>query len=99
MGRVWRVTGALEQGTLEINEGIRSHEIAPFVGIKESGQGNERAKYGLDDDVEIKDMYMGGIDSSLRHWFSSAGRCNRQHPIETTRRKTGSGILATQVIR
>lgn len=63
MGRVWRVTEALQQSTVEINEGIRSHEMTPFGGIKESGQDKEGAKYGLDNYVEIKDMCMGSIDS------------------------------------
>ena len=31
-------------------------------GIKESGQGREGSKYGLDDYLEIKYLCMGGID-------------------------------------
>ena len=62
IGRVWRVAEALEYGIVGINEGIISNEMAPFGGVKESGQGREGSKYGLDDYLEIKYMCMGGID-------------------------------------
>jgi succinate-semialdehyde dehydrogenase/glutarate-semialdehyde dehydrogenase len=61
IGRVWRVAEALEYGIVGINEGLISNEMAPFGGIKESGQGREGSKYGLDDYLEIKYMCMGGI--------------------------------------
>ena len=62
IGRIWRVGEALEYGIVGINEGIISNEAAPFGGIKESGQGREGSKYGLDDYLEMKYMCMGGID-------------------------------------
>jgi len=62
VGRVWRVGEALEYGIVGINDGIISHEAAPFGGVKESGQGREGSKYGLDDYLEIKYLCMGGID-------------------------------------
>ena len=62
IGRIWRVGEALEFGIVGINEGIISNEMAPFGGIKESGQGREGSKYGLDDYLEIKYMCLGGID-------------------------------------
>ena len=62
IGRIWRVSEALEFGIVGINEGIISNEMAPFGGVKESGQGREGSKYGLDDYLEIKYMCMGGID-------------------------------------
>lgn len=62
IGRIWRVAEALEYGIVGINEGIISNEMAPFGGVKESGQGREGSKYGLDDYMEIKYMCMGGID-------------------------------------
>lgn len=62
IGRVWRVSEGLEYGIVGINEGIISNEMAPFGGIKESGQGREGSKYGLDDYLEIKYLCMGGID-------------------------------------
>ena len=62
IGRVWRVSESLEYGIVGINEGMVSNEMAPFGGIKESGQGREGSKYGLDDYLEIKYLCMGGID-------------------------------------
>ena len=62
VGRIWRVGEALEYGIVGINEGIISNEMAPFGGVKESGQGREGSKYGLDDYLELKYMCMGGID-------------------------------------
>jgi len=62
IGRIWRVSEGLEYGIVGINEGIISNEMAPFGGVKESGQGREGSKYGLDDYLEIKYMCMGGID-------------------------------------
>ena len=62
IGRIWRVAEKLEYGIVGINEGIISNEMAPFGGVKESGQGREGSKYGMDDYLEIKYMCMGGID-------------------------------------
>ena len=62
IGRIWRVAEGLEYGIVGINEGLISNEMAPFGGVKESGQGREGSKYGLDDYLEIKYMCVGGID-------------------------------------
>ena len=62
LGRIWRVAEGLEYGIVGINEGIISNPAAPFGGVKESGQGREGSKYGLDDYLEIKYLCMGGID-------------------------------------
>lgn len=61
IGRIWRVGEALEYGMVGINEGIISTEVAPFGGVKESGNGREGSKYGIDDYLEIKYMCMGGL--------------------------------------
>ena len=63
IGRIWRVSEGLEYGIVGINTGIISNEMAPFGGVKESGQGREGSKYGLDDYLEIKYMCIGGIDA------------------------------------
>jgi succinate-semialdehyde dehydrogenase/glutarate-semialdehyde dehydrogenase len=63
IGRVWRVSEALEFGIVGINEGIISNEMAPFGGVKESGMGREGSKYGIEDYLEIKYLCMGGIQS------------------------------------
>ena len=44
-----------------INEGLISTEIAPFGGVKLSGNGREGSKYGIDDFLEIKYLCMSGI--------------------------------------
>jgi succinate-semialdehyde dehydrogenase/glutarate-semialdehyde dehydrogenase len=64
IGRVWRVSEALEYGIVGVNEGIISNEMAPFGGVKESGNGREGSKYGLDDYLEIKYICMGGVSRS-----------------------------------
>lgn len=61
IGRVWRVAEQLEFGMVGINEGIISNAAAPFGGIKESGNGREGSKYGLDDFMELKYLCMGGV--------------------------------------
>ncbi len=63
IGRVWRVSEALDYGIVGINEGIISNAAAPFGGVKESGQGREGSKYGLDDYTEIKYLCMGGMQA------------------------------------
>ncbi len=61
VGRVLRVSEALECGMVGVNTGIISTEVAPFGGIKESGVGREGSKYGLEDYMEIKYVCLGGI--------------------------------------
>ncbi|MCX5495604.1 NAD-dependent succinate-semialdehyde dehydrogenase [Kaistia dalseonensis] len=59
VSRAWRVAEALEVGMVGINEGLISTEVAPFGGVKESGQGREGSKYGLDDYLELKYICFG----------------------------------------
>ena len=54
LSRVFRVAEALEYGMIGINTGLISTEVAPFGGIKQSGQGREGSKYGIDDYTEVK---------------------------------------------
>ncbi len=61
IAQVWRVAEALEYGMVGINTGLISTEVAPFGGIKQSGQGREGSKYGLEDYLEIKYLCMGGM--------------------------------------
>ena len=46
-----------------VNEGVISTELAPFGGYKESGLGREGSHHGIDDYLEIKYTFMGGLDS------------------------------------
>ncbi|XQW86428.1 NAD-dependent succinate-semialdehyde dehydrogenase [Thalassotalea piscium] len=61
--RIWRFSEQLENGIVGINEGIISTEVAPFGGIKQSGNGREGSKYGIEDYIEIKYLCMGGIEN------------------------------------
>jgi succinate-semialdehyde dehydrogenase/glutarate-semialdehyde dehydrogenase len=63
VGRVWRISEALEYGIVGINTGFISTEIAPFGGIKESGIGREGSKYGIDDWVELKYVAAAGLET------------------------------------
>jgi succinate-semialdehyde dehydrogenase/glutarate-semialdehyde dehydrogenase len=63
IGRIWRVAEGIDFGIIGINEGIVSNEAAPFGGMKESGNGREGSKYGMDEYMEIKYLCMGGLDS------------------------------------
>ncbi|WP_337875970.1 NAD-dependent succinate-semialdehyde dehydrogenase [Elioraea sp.] len=61
VGRIMRVSEALEYGIVGVNEGVISTEIAPFGGFKESGLGREGSKYGIEEYLEIKYVALGGI--------------------------------------
>lgn len=61
LGRVWRVSEALEYGMVGVNTGLVSTEVAPFGGVKQSGLGREGSRYGLDEYLEIKYISMAGI--------------------------------------
>lgn len=61
VGRVWRMSEALEYGQVGANVGVMTTVEAPFGGVKESGLGREGSKYGLDEYLEVKYMCMGGL--------------------------------------
>lgn len=61
MSRIWRVSEGIEYGMVGVNETAISSEVIPFGGVKESGQGREGSKYGLDDYLETKYICMGGL--------------------------------------
>ena len=54
VGRVMRVSEALEYGMVGANTGFVSTTVAPFGGMKESGLGREGSKFGIDDWIERK---------------------------------------------
>ncbi|WP_272881721.1 NAD-dependent succinate-semialdehyde dehydrogenase [Fundidesulfovibrio soli] len=63
VGRVWRVSEALEYGMVGVNEVSLAMAEAPFGGFKESGVGREGGHEGLMDYMETKYILMGGIDA------------------------------------
>ncbi|SOE97009.1 succinate-semialdehyde dehydrogenase / glutarate-semialdehyde dehydrogenase [Burkholderia sp. D7] len=61
IGRVFRVSEALEYGMVGVNTGAISNEMAPFGGVKQSGVGREGSKYGIDDYLVVKYTCIAGI--------------------------------------
>ncbi|KAJ3123236.1 hypothetical protein HK098_002074 [Nowakowskiella sp. JEL0407] len=62
MGRIIRVSEALESGMVGVNEGRAiSSEVIPFGGWKESGLGREGSKYGLDEYLQVKQISIGNL--------------------------------------
>jgi len=61
VGRIWRVSEALEYGMVGVNVGILATEHVPFGGVKQSGLGREGSHHGIDDYVEIKYLCVGDI--------------------------------------
>ncbi len=62
VGRVWRVSEALDYGMVGVNEVGITSEVIPFGGVKESGLGREGSRYGVEDYLETKYVCMGGLD-------------------------------------
>ena len=61
VGRIFRVSEALEYGMVGINVGIIATEHVPFGGVKQSGLGREGSHHGMDDYVELKYLCLGDI--------------------------------------
>ena len=62
VGRIVRVSEALEYGMVGINTGVMSNEVAPFGGVKQSGLGREGSRYGIDEYLEMKYLCLAGVD-------------------------------------
>jgi succinate-semialdehyde dehydrogenase/glutarate-semialdehyde dehydrogenase len=61
VGRIFRVSEALEYGMVGINVGVLATEHVPFGGVKQSGLGREGSHHGMDDYVELKYLCLGDI--------------------------------------
>ncbi len=61
IGRITRVSEALEYGMVGVNVGILATEHVPFGGVKQSGLGREGSHYGMDDYVEVKYVCIGDV--------------------------------------
>jgi succinate-semialdehyde dehydrogenase/glutarate-semialdehyde dehydrogenase len=59
--KIWRVANALEVGMVGANTGVISACEALFGGIKESGMGKERIKYGLAEFQVVKNITLGNL--------------------------------------
>jgi succinate-semialdehyde dehydrogenase/glutarate-semialdehyde dehydrogenase len=60
-GRSWRVSEAIDYGLVGVNETAITSAFVPFGGVKESGQGREGSRYGIDDYVEVKYICLGDL--------------------------------------
>jgi succinate-semialdehyde dehydrogenase/glutarate-semialdehyde dehydrogenase len=61
LARAVRVSEALQYGMVGINSGVISTELAPFGGIKESGNSREGSHHGIEEFVEKKYILLGGL--------------------------------------
>ncbi len=61
VGRIFRVSEALEYGMVGTNVGVLATEHVPFGGVKQSGLGREGSRHGIDDYVEMKYLCLGDI--------------------------------------
>jgi succinate-semialdehyde dehydrogenase/glutarate-semialdehyde dehydrogenase len=61
VGRIFRVSEALEYGMVGINVGVLATEHVPFGGVKQSGLGREGSSHGMEDYVEMKYLCLGDI--------------------------------------
>ena len=61
LGQTFRVAEALEYGMVGVNEPMVTGEAVPFGGMKESGIGRENSKYGIEEFIEVKYIFVGGL--------------------------------------
>ena len=61
IGRITRVSEALEYGMVGVNTGLISSEQIPFGGVKQSGLGREGSHHGMDEYLEMKLVCIGDI--------------------------------------
>jgi succinate-semialdehyde dehydrogenase/glutarate-semialdehyde dehydrogenase len=61
VGRIFRVSEALEYGMVGINVGVIATEHVPFGGVKQSGLGREGSSHGMDEYLEMKYLCLGDI--------------------------------------
>ncbi|KAI8711922.1 Succinate-semialdehyde dehydrogenase [Fusarium sp. LHS14.1] len=59
IARAWRVAESLEVGMVGVNTGLISNVASPFGGVKESVQGREGSKLGIEEFLEIKSVTFG----------------------------------------
>jgi len=64
IGRITRVSEALEYGMAAVNTGALSNAAAPFGGVKQSGIGREGSRYGMDEYLEMKYIVTAGITAA-----------------------------------
>jgi succinate-semialdehyde dehydrogenase / glutarate-semialdehyde dehydrogenase len=61
LGQAFRVSEQLEYGMVGVNEPMVTGEAVPFGGMKESGIGRENSHYGIEEFIEVKYVFVGGL--------------------------------------
>jgi acyl-CoA reductase-like NAD-dependent aldehyde dehydrogenase len=61
VGRIARVSEALEYGMVGVNVGLLATEHVPFGGVKQSGLGREGSRHGMDEYLEMKFVCVGDV--------------------------------------
>jgi succinate-semialdehyde dehydrogenase / glutarate-semialdehyde dehydrogenase len=61
VNRIFRVLERLEYGMVGVNTGLISTELAPFGGVKESGNSREGSSHGITEFTELKYACIGGL--------------------------------------
>src|SRR5262249_13094624 len=54
-----QIARQVEAGSVWVNRVQKAYYLLPFGGMKQSGQGREKSKYGLDEYLELKTIYLG----------------------------------------
>jgi len=62
VGRVHRITEALDFGMIGVNAPMVGSSATPFGGVKQSGIGREGGKWGVEEFTELKFVLLSGID-------------------------------------
>lgn len=62
IGRALRLAEAVEAGSVWVNNIQRSSNLVPFGGMKESGIGREKSRYGLEAYLELKSIYLSTVE-------------------------------------
>jgi len=58
VARALRLADECEAGTVWVNGIHRTYNLVPFGGYKESGLGREKSRFGLDEYLELKTIYL-----------------------------------------
>ncbi len=61
MARIFRLMEQLEYGMVGVNTGLISTELAPFGGVKESGNSREGSRHGIEEFTELKYGCIAGL--------------------------------------
>ena len=61
LGRLFRISGALQFGMGAVNTPVIASAASPFGGIKASGLGREGSRHGILDYLELKTVWVAGL--------------------------------------